>query len=327
VLADVPWKEISVDNFTGYAYDEVLHIYYAQNRFYGPDNRRFVQQDATKDGHNWYSYCGNNPVTFYDPLGFAEGDIRTDDKKAAAQKANQPNAIKPAPLKRASAPIQKTPTPPTAVTTVKTSASSGKVASHQSLRFTSDKTKQIQKEEFDPRVWGGAAVVATGGLGYAALPAGAVATGTGAFAQIICEGTSLATRVIEALKIFRIGSATKIGWETINTGDTSNTSLARQLGKEGEEAAGIVNTKTRIDSLSGTAKYRIPDELLKDEKILREIKNVSNLSYTNQLRDFNAWAKQNGYQFVLEVRPGAELSGPLQEAINKGDIILKTIGQ
>ena len=87
------------------------------------------------------------------------------------------------------------------------------------------------------------------------------------------------------------------------TGST-RTDLARQLGKEGEAAAGIINPKQRIPSLSGTAKYRIPDELLHDQKILREIKNVSSQSYTNQLKDFNAWAKQNGYQFILEVRPG-----------------------
>ena len=107
----------------------------------------------------------------------------------------------------------------------------------------------------------------------------------------------------------------------------TGTDLARQLGKEGENAAGIVNAKQRIPSLSGTAKYRIPDELLQDQKILREIKNVSSQSYTNQLKDFNAWAKQNGYQFILEVRPGAKLSGPLQEAIKAGEIILKNIGQ
>jgi len=45
------------------------------------------------------------------------------------------------------------------------------------------------------------------------------------------------------------------------------------------------------------------------------------------LKDFNAWAKQNGYQFILEVRPGAKLSGPLQEAIKNGEIILKNIGR
>lgn len=67
--------------------------------------------------------------------------------------------------------------------------------------------------------------------------------------------------------------------------------------------------------------------MLHDEQILREIKNVKNQSYTNQLRDFNEWAKQNGYQFVLEVREGATLSKPLQEAIERGEIVLKNIGQ
>ena len=97
------------------------------------------------------------------------------------------------------------------------------MASHQSLRFTDDRTKQIQKDEFNPYVWTGAAAVATGGLGYAALPAGA--TGTGTFAQIICEGTSLATRGITAAAmenikspIFRIGSTTTMGLDIINIG-------------------------------------------------------------------------------------------------------------
>lgn len=101
----------------------------------------------------------------------------------------------------------------------------------------------------------------------------------------------------------------------------------RNLGKEGEEKAGIYKQKERIPSLSGTASCRIPDELLHDEEILREIKNVSSQSYTNQLRDFNEWAKQNGYTFILEIKSWAKLSGPLQEAINKGEIILRSIGQ
>ena len=83
----------------------------------------------------------------------------------------------------------------------------------------------------------------------------------------------------------------------------------------------------RIASLSGTAAYRIPDELLSDQKIPREIKNVKYQGYTNQLKDFNQWAKQNGYQFILQVRPNTVLSGPLQSAIKSGDIILKYIGK
>ena len=119
------------------------------------------------------------------------------------------------------------------------------MASHQSLRFTDDRTKQIRSDEFNPYVWGGAALVATGGLGYAALPAGAVATGTGTgtFANIICEGTSLATSGIKALAmeiikspIFRIGSTTTMGLDIINiggcTGNVQNISkeLADWLG-------------------------------------------------------------------------------------------------
>ncbi|MGH3301024.1 MAG: putative toxin [Streptosporangiaceae bacterium] len=46
----------------------------------------------------------------------------------------------------------------------------------------------------------------------------------------------------------------------------------------------------RIPSLSGTAAYRIPDEL--NSSVLGEVNNVSSLSYTNQLRDFAAYAQQ-----------------------------------
>lgn len=99
------------------------------------------------------------------------------------------------------------------------------------------------------------------------------------------------------------------------------------MGKEGEKLAGITQPKQRIPSLTNTAKYRVPDALLHNERILREIKNVSNLSYTRQLQDFNLWAQQNGYKFILEVKPGAKLTGPLVEQIKAGNIILKYLGK
>ena len=46
----------NINNYTGYTYDEVLEVYYAQVRFYDPEARRFVQEDPVKDGGNWYSY-------------------------------------------------------------------------------------------------------------------------------------------------------------------------------------------------------------------------------------------------------------------------------
>jgi RHS repeat-associated protein len=56
-------------SFTSYAWDITLELYFAQNRFYDADEHRFTQQDPTKDGGNWYVYCGANPLIATDPLG------------------------------------------------------------------------------------------------------------------------------------------------------------------------------------------------------------------------------------------------------------------
>jgi RHS repeat-associated protein len=150
-----------------------------------------------------------------------------------------------------------------------------------------------------------------------------IPAGAGPLAKGVVKGTELLNK---GEKVAEDGTKLIEAADKLADG-ASKTDLARSVGKEGEDAAGIKEPKERIESLSGTAKYRIPDELLHDEKILREIKNVKSQSYTNQLRDFNAWAKENGYEFILEVRPDTQLSRPLQEAIENGDIILKVIGE
>jgi len=94
----------------------------------------------------------------------------------------------------------------------------------------------------------------------------------------------------------------------------------RAAGSEGEAAAGIVKNTQRIPSLSDSAAYRIPDEL--GNGVLGEVKNVSNLSYSSQLRDFAAYAQQQGLQFNLYVRGSTTLSGPLQAAVDDGTINL-----
>ena len=66
----------NLNNYTGYTYDDVLGIYYAQNRFYDASTKRFIQEDPIKDGMNWYAYVGNNPINMIDPWGlFRDGDI------------------------------------------------------------------------------------------------------------------------------------------------------------------------------------------------------------------------------------------------------------
>ena len=66
----------NLNNYTGYTYDDVLGIYYAQARFYDAGIKRFIQEDPIKDGMNWYAYVGNNPINAIDPCGlFSSGDI------------------------------------------------------------------------------------------------------------------------------------------------------------------------------------------------------------------------------------------------------------
>jgi hypothetical protein len=66
---------------------------------------------------------------------------------------------------------------------------------------------------------------------------------------------------------------------------------------------------------------RIPDELT--PTMLREVKNVESLSLTQQLRDLIEFSQQNGLQFILEVRQGTQLSGPLQTLVAEGLILLR----
>jgi len=104
------------------------------------------------------------------------------------------------------------------------------------------------------------------------------------------------------------------------------TDLARQLGRAGEDAAGIVQgAKQRIPSVTRPGRHRVPDEL--NEVTLREIKNVANQSNTSQLRDFLEYAKNTNRTFILETRATTKISGPLQKLIDQGRIVHRVIGK
>ena len=58
--------------YTGQQYDDVTGQYYLRARYYNPVAGRFMQEDVYQgDGLNLYAYCGNNPVVYYDPSGYA----------------------------------------------------------------------------------------------------------------------------------------------------------------------------------------------------------------------------------------------------------------
>jgi Restriction endonuclease fold toxin 7 len=85
---------------------------------------------------------------------------------------------------------------------------------------------------------------------------------------------------------------------------------------------GAGNT-ARVPSATGTANYRIPDILDPEARIIGEVKNVSRLSLTAQLRDFIAYAHEHGYDFELYIRRTTQLSGPLKQAVASGQITLR----
>ena len=68
--------------YCGEYYDTETGYIYLRARYYDPIIGRFISEDPIRDGLNWYVYCGNNPVMFFDPLGLA---ITDEDRAAFAR--------------------------------------------------------------------------------------------------------------------------------------------------------------------------------------------------------------------------------------------------
>jgi RHS repeat-associated protein len=98
-----------------------------------------------------------------------------------------------------------------------------------------------------------------------------------------------------------------------------------RIGQIGEGLAGITGPKLRIPSATGTAKFRVPDELT--ATTVREVKNVQRLQTGgeagNQLRDLAAEAAQTGRQCVLCVRQGTQISPQSQQLLDELGIIVE----
>ena len=45
---------------------------YLRHRYYDPAMGRFLNEDPIRHGANWYTYVGNNPIAYVDPLGLKE---------------------------------------------------------------------------------------------------------------------------------------------------------------------------------------------------------------------------------------------------------------
>ena len=173
--------------------------------------------------------------------------------------------------------------------------------------------------------WGQLALAAGGGLAAGALIgtgvgwAAGVSQATATTAAITGAGTaaSTATTVLSVT-----GGDPSDEFNTIKQGiQGAGPAIARAVGRAGEVASGIIKNTSRIKSLTNTANYRIPDQLLDNPKVLSEIKNVSTLPFTNQIKDFVAYSQQKNYTFELWTRATTQISQPLQKLITDGQII------
>ena len=67
--------------YCGEYYDDESGLTYMRGRYYSSELRRFITEDPAKDGVNWYSYCGNNPIMYVDPWGLAISPDKTNSKE------------------------------------------------------------------------------------------------------------------------------------------------------------------------------------------------------------------------------------------------------
>jgi hypothetical protein len=102
--------------------------------------------------------------------------------------------------------------------------------------------------------------------------------------------------------------------------------IDRMIGNAAETIVGNIlnlakNGRSITNTISGTD--RIPDFWNNTEKIIAEVKNVSEQSFTAQLQDMAMWAYNNGFTFQLWVDKNTKISDELQQAINNGWIQLE----
>jgi len=62
-------QDINPFRYCGEYFDSETNTLYLRHRYYFPKLGRFMREDPVRDGLNWYTYCGNNPIMHIDPSG------------------------------------------------------------------------------------------------------------------------------------------------------------------------------------------------------------------------------------------------------------------
>lgn len=116
-----------------------------------------------------------------------------------------------------------------------------------------------------------------------------------------------------AIKAVKLAPAVTSGVQILKKTAMAN---ARSIGIAGERAVGTTGRKMQIKMSNG--KIRVPDSIDPTRRILTEVKNVSSLNYTRQLRDYHTFAQNNRLTFELFVRSDTKLSRLCKMQLIKG---------
>ena len=151
------------------------------------------------------------------------------------------------------------------------------------------------------------------GIGIGAAAGALIGAGAGALVAAVTTGGGAAA----------VGTVSTAITTAISSGAGQKVASTPQaIGKAGEIASGIIkNTETIIMNNHD----RIPDMYDGLAKIMGEVKNVANLSYTSQLRDYFSYAVNNGFTMNLWIRQTTVLSKPLINAITQNDVIIRLL--
>ena len=332
-------SDVSTRGFTDHEHVDGLGLIHMNGRAYDPFLGRFlsvdpfIQAPLNSQSLNPYSYIMNNPLSGTDPTGYvsekciaktgskitkcggAVATVLSDGKTAVRKGVNtaNPASVQDAIAELAGFVTSYVPTPFSNGSDQQSPDNETGGQSGLLGPLNSQTQNLVAQTMFDVRDRALTRMIKSGEI---TVDEKAELTNECYGADWTCPAfaaATLASAAVPPARIafipFRAAPAARMTPKAI--GDLGE-ELVKQVADIGKKALIRINGRGRIpDGLTGTT--------------LSEVKNVARLSYTQQLRDFAAFAGARGLTFDLWVRESTRLTGPLLNAIDRGVIKLKFI--
>ncbi len=134
-----------------------------------------------------------------------------------------------------------------------------------------------------------------------------------------CSAADWAMAGAQEFKPVKAAKITAKAVKAVNTG--KDMTAVVQKGKRGEAAVRERYDIGRTTKINVNGKDRYPDGLVRGRTI-SESKNVSYQGNTSQLKDYAQFADAKDLKFNLYINENAKISGPLQQAADRGDVTI-----